>query len=66
MDHQQCLVVGTCRRGQLIEAPSDHSFDFDYCELLMQLVATGEARSAALFQALLKRVIASLYLEVLI
>ena len=44
MDHQQGLVVGMSSRGRPIERARDHYFVVDHGELVMQLVATGEAR----------------------
>ena len=46
MDHQQCLIVGVCSRGRPIEGSCDHGFVVDHSELVMQLVATGEAGGA--------------------
>ena len=44
MDHQQGLIVGVGGRGAPIERTSDHRFVVDHGELVMQLVAAGEAR----------------------
>ena len=49
MDHQQGFVVGVSSRGRPIEGTSDHRFVIDYRELVVQLVAAGEARCADSF-----------------
>ena len=46
MDHQQGFIVGVSSRGRPIEGTSDHSFVVDHGELVVQFVATGEARGA--------------------
>ena len=43
LDHQQGFVVGVCRRGAPIEGSRDHGLVVDHGELVVQLVATGEA-----------------------
>ena len=43
MDHQQGFVVGVGSRGRPIEGSSDHFAVVDHGELVMQLVAAGEA-----------------------
>ena len=43
MDHQQGFIVGVSSGGRPIEGTSDHSFVVDHGELVMQLVAAGEA-----------------------
>ena len=44
MDHQQGFIVGVSSRGRPIEGSCDHFFVVDHGELVMQLVAAGEAR----------------------
>ena len=46
MDHQQGFVVGVSGRWAPVEAPCDHRCVVDRGELVMQLVAAGEARGA--------------------
>ena len=46
MDCQQGFVVGVSRRGRPIEGSSDHFFVVDHSELVMELVAKGEAGGA--------------------
>ena len=46
MDHQQCFVVGVSSGGRPIETASDHCFVVDHGELVVQLVAAGEAGGA--------------------
>ena len=46
MDHQQRFVVGMSRGGRPVEGSSDHFAVVDYGELVVQLVAAGEARGA--------------------
>ena len=46
MDHQQGFVVGVSSGGRPIEAPRDHCSVVDHRELVVQLVATGEAWGA--------------------
>ena len=43
MNDQQGFVVGVSSRGRPVEAPSDHRFVVDYGELVVELVAAGEA-----------------------
>ena len=45
MDHHQGFIVGVCRRGRPIEGTRDHFVVIDHGELVMQLVAAGEAGS---------------------
>ena len=46
MDHQQGFVVGVSSRGRPIEGTSDHRFVIDHRELVVELVAAGEAGGA--------------------
>ena len=46
MVYQQGFVVDVSSRGRPIEVSSDHSFVVDHGELVMQLVAAGEAGGA--------------------
>ena len=46
MDHQQGFVVGVSTRGLPVEGSCDHGFVIDQGELVVELVATGEARGA--------------------
>ena len=46
MNHQQGFVVGVSGRGAPIEAACDHGFVVDHGELVVELVALGEARGA--------------------
>ena len=46
MDHQQGFVVGVCRRGRPVEGSCDYGFVIDHGELVVQLVAAGEAGCA--------------------
>ena len=46
MDHQQGFVIGVSSRGRPVEGSCDHSFVIDHSELVVQLVAAGEARCA--------------------
>ena len=46
MDHQQGLVVGVSRRGRSVEGSQDHFAIVDHSELVVQLVAAGEASGA--------------------
>ena len=62
MDHQQGFVVGVCRRGRPVEGSCDYGFVIDHGELVVELVATGEARGADPLQAMLQWAIASFYL----
>ena len=43
MDYQQGFVVGVSRRGRPIEGSCDHNFVVDHGELVVELVAAGEA-----------------------
>ena len=46
MDYKQGFVVGVCCGGRPVETASDHGFVIDHGELVMQLVAAGEAGGA--------------------
>ena len=46
MDHQQGFIVGVSGSGRPVEGSSDHFFVVDHGELVMQLVASSEARGA--------------------
>ena len=46
MDDQQGFVVGVSSGGRPFEAPRDHCFVIDYGELVVEFVATGNARFA--------------------
>ena len=46
MNDQQGFVVGVSSRGRPVEGSCDHGFVIDHGELVVQLVATGEARGA--------------------
>ena len=46
MDHQQGFVVGVSSRGRPVEASCNDCFLVDHGELVMQLVASGEAWGA--------------------
>ena len=43
MDHQQGLIVGVSSRGRPVEGSRNHNFVTYHGELVMELVATGEA-----------------------
>ena len=50
MDLQQSFIVGVGSRGRPVEGSCDHSFVVDHGELVVELVAAGEAWGAdALF-----------------
>ena len=57
MDHQQGFIVGVCRRGAPIEAPSDHRFVVDHGALVMGLVTARKARAANAFEGLIQLLI---------
>ena len=59
MNDQQGFVVGVCSRGRPIEAPRDHGFVVDHSELVVELVAAGEAGGADSSKGLLQGLIAS-------
>ena len=46
MDHQQGFIVCVGGGGRTVEGSSDHFFVVDHSELVMQLVAAGEAGSS--------------------
>ena len=46
MDHQQGFVIGVSSRGRPVEGSRDHGFVIDHGELVVELVAAGEARGA--------------------
>ena len=46
MDHPQGFVVGVGGRRRPIEGSREHYFVVDHGELVVQLVAAGEARGA--------------------
>ena len=46
MNDEQGFVVGVCSRGRPVEGSCDHGFVIDHGELVVQFVATGEARGA--------------------
>ena len=46
MDRHQGFVVGVSRRGRPIEGSSNHFFVVDHSELVVELVAPGEAWGA--------------------
>ena len=62
MDHQQGFVIGVSSRGRPVEGSCDHGFVIDNGELVVELVAAGEARGADPFQALFQWAIASFHL----
>ena len=43
MEHQPGFIVGVSSRVRPIEAPSEHGFVVDHGELVVQLVASGDA-----------------------
>ena len=49
VDDYQGFVIGMCSRWRPVEAAGDHSFVVDHGELVMQLVAAGEAGGANTF-----------------
>ncbi len=66
MNHQQCFIVGLSGGGRPVEAACDHSFVVDYSELVMQLVAAGEAWGANTFEAFVEGLILAFKLAVAI
>ena len=48
MHHQQGFVIGVSSRGRPVEGSCDHGFVIDNGELVVELVAAGEARGADL------------------
>ena len=46
MDNQQRFIVGVSSRGRPVEGSCDHDFVVDHGELVVELVAAGEARGA--------------------
>ena len=57
MDHQQGFIVGVSSRGRPIEGSSNHFFVVDHSELVMQLVAAGEARGSHALEAFVEGLI---------
>ncbi len=49
MNQQQRFIVGVCCSRRPVEAAGDHFFVVDHGELVVQLVAAGEAWGADAF-----------------
>ena len=57
MDYQQRFVVGVSRRRRPVEGSRDHFFVVNHGELVVELVAAGEAWGSHALEAFIKGLI---------